>query len=116
MGKLGSILGRTRPRVDCSRTGRIVGSCFVGLRGRELRLGGGTKRRFLGVGGKGTKIIALPDNLRCRILGRNRKTGPATSSGMGYRCRKALVGKAMFSDSMRHNRPTIFKISRIVPK
>lgn len=113
---VGSMLSEGRATVDRGRTHRVMGGCF-----RRLRAGLGTR----GVRGKGSflrrgtgepKIIALPDNLRCRIVARNGKGGPDTASHMGYRCRNALVSKALFSDSVGHNRPTVFNIGRMVGK
>lgn len=113
---VGSILRKGRATVDRRRTQRVMGGCF-----RRLRAGVGTtgvrrKGTFLRRGGGEPGIIALPDKLRCRMVARNANGGTRTASRMGYRCRNALVSKALFSDSVGHKRPTMFNMGRMVPK
>lgn len=113
---VGSILRNGRATVDRARTHSVIGGCFTRLRRGVGTTGVRTNGGFLRRGGGHRKIIALPDKLRCRIVARkgiNRCTG--TASRIRYRCRNALVSKALFSDSVGHNRPTAFNMGRIVP-
>lgn len=94
----------------------MMGGCF-----RRLRRGVDTtdvrrKGTFLRRGGGGTNIMALPDKLRCRVVARKGNGLTGTASRIGYRCRNALLSKALFSDSVGHKRPTMFNMGRIVPK
>ncbi len=111
-----SMLRKGRASLDFDRTRRVIGTRFTRVRGRTRTTTVRRNRVFLGVGGRHPNIIALPDNLRCRMLTSNANHGPGTASGMHYRCRNHLISNALFSDSVRHNRPTMFNIGRIVTK
>ncbi len=101
---------RTR-RATRSGVGRI-GSRI--LRGSFNRGGGSNRRCVTGVTG-GRNMGPLSGNICCRMVGRNGNRVPASTDGMGIRCRKGLVGSAVFSDSCGHGAPTAFHYGRIVP-
>lgn len=84
-----------------------------GVRGR-CNPGGITNRGFLTTGGGGPKIMALPSNIRCGMVGRNGNPVPGSASVMGIGCRNGAVSNGMFSSSFGHNRTMSLHTGRIV--
>ncbi len=120
---VGSIVKGGRLTMSRRSTRGVINRCFrrgrrrVGGRGRTGNGRTGVSNRgFLGRGTRGRNIIAATSKLRCVILRRNSNGDPGTASGIHYRCRNVLVSNALFSDDLRHNRPTSFPLGNIVTK